>query len=148
MYIKRAYGIFINIISTILIGIITSGLIQNFQRNSGFINIEVLLSAGLLYLIVLLIIVYMYSNKVIIDGEILSYENFFENKSIVIKDIKSIGYKNINHDVKTIFPVLHITSSEETIEIPYYLFEKDLDDIIRQLERNSRQQKNTDSKSV
>ncbi|MDF2535387.1 MAG: hypothetical protein K0R18_1546 [Bacillales bacterium] len=135
MYIKRAYGIFINTISTILIGIITSGLIQNFQRNSGYISKEVLLSAGLLYLIALLIIVYMYSNKIIIDGETFSYTNFFENKSIVINDIKSIGYKNINRNVKTIFPVLHIISSEETIEIPYYLFEKDLDDVIRQLKR-------------
>jgi hypothetical protein len=135
MYIKRAYGFFINLISTIVLGLITSGVIMNFKNNKGFINFEVLASASLLYLVVILIIVYTYSNKIIIDGKILKYESVFETKSVNLKDVESVKYEYLNHNVRTIFPVLHIKASDETIEIPYYLFERDIDEIIVQINK-------------
>jgi hypothetical protein len=113
------------VILTIIMSLYTYGVISYLSKGTS--SLKSWIGIISVYILFLLFYVYMGSMRIIIDGDTIVYKTLFESCEVSLKQLTSVEFSYLHKNVQTMFPVLHITSSTNTIEIPSMMFERDID---------------------
>ncbi|MFX3658993.1 MAG: hypothetical protein ACE3JN_02725 [Ectobacillus sp.] len=124
---------FIYAILAMLGAVFTCGAVSHLLKGTS--SVQTWTGISVAYGLVLFLYLYIKSMNIIIDQEKLSYRTLFERQEIFFRDLQNVEVHYLHHNVQTPFPVLHLISVEKTIEIPWMMFEKDIEYIYELLKQ-------------
>jgi len=76
---------------------------------------------------------YLRSERIVFEQDKIIYEAWFVYKEMSYEDITEIEINHKLNNIQRSFPVIHVLSDKEKMEIPSVMFSKELINIIEEL---------------
>ncbi|MFC3883988.1 hypothetical protein ACFOU2_11005 [Bacillus songklensis] len=101
----------------------TYGFVNHLQ-NSQSPSIKSWIGGAIVYGLLFLFFLYVKSMSVILEERKVIFKTLFERKEVCYEDIRRVEIQYLHKNIPTAVPYIHVSSSNDLIEIPALMFEK------------------------